>query len=97
MVAGLKQKTEIIMAQIGTFTRGEDGVFAGTINGDGALALVTPAVNKPDAFVYDPANPVWSYGGNVCCTGNAVQAGSFDMLVGAPGLFRDLVARQLPG
>ena len=31
MVAGLKQKTEIIMAQIGTFTRGEDGVFAGTI------------------------------------------------------------------
>ena len=31
MVAGLKQQTEIIMAQIGTFTRGEDGVFAGTI------------------------------------------------------------------
>ena len=23
-------------------------------------------------------NPVLSYGGNVCCTGNAVQAGSFD-------------------
>ena len=23
-------------------------------------------------------NPVTSYGGNVCCTGNAVQAGSFD-------------------
>src|SRR5882757_2861566 len=31
MVAGLKQQMEIIMAQIGTFTRGEDGVFAGTI------------------------------------------------------------------
>ena len=29
--------------------------------------------------------------------GQVVQAGSFDMLVGAPGLFRDLVARQLPG
>jgi uncharacterized protein (DUF736 family) len=31
MVAGLKAATEIIMAQIGTFTRGEDGVFTGTI------------------------------------------------------------------
>jgi hypothetical protein len=29
MVAGLKQQTEIIMAQIGTFTRSEDGAFAG--------------------------------------------------------------------
>lgn len=29
--------------------------------------------------------------------GQVVQAGSFDKLVGAPGLFRDLVARQLPG
>ena len=54
------------------------GGKASSLNGDGALALVTPAVNKPDTFVYDPANPVWSYGGNVCCTGNAVQAGSFD-------------------
>ena len=31
MVAGLRQQTEIIMAQIGSFNRGEDGVFAGTI------------------------------------------------------------------
>jgi uncharacterized protein (DUF736 family) len=31
MVAGLSQQMEIIMAQIGSFTRGEDGVFAGTI------------------------------------------------------------------
>ena len=34
--------------------------------------------DTPDAFTYDPMNPVLSYGGNVCCTGNAVQAGSFD-------------------
>ena len=34
--------------------------------------------DAPDAFVYDPLNPVRSYGGNVCCTGNAIQAGSFD-------------------
>ena len=29
-------------------------------------------------FTYDPMNPVPSYGGNVCCTGNAITAGSFD-------------------
>ncbi len=33
---------------------------------------------KPDSFMYDPMNPVPSYGGNVCCTGNAVQGGAFD-------------------
>ena len=31
MVAGLRQQMEIIMAQIGSFTRGEDGTFVGTI------------------------------------------------------------------
>ena len=28
--------------------------------------------------IYDPMDPVPSYGGNVCCTGNAVQGGAFD-------------------
>ena len=53
---------------------------ANTLNGDGALVPAAPVVNvsKPDSFIYDPMNPVPSYGGNVCCTGNAVQAGSFD-------------------
>jgi len=51
---------------------------ANTLNGDGVLVNAPPAMNLPDSFVYDPANPVPSYGGNVCCTGNAVQAGSFD-------------------
>ena len=32
----------------------------------------------PDRFEYDPMNPVPSYGGNVCCTGNAITAGAFD-------------------
>ncbi|MEO8359109.1 MAG: CocE/NonD family hydrolase [Vicinamibacteria bacterium] len=54
------------------------GGKANTLNGDGVLALAAPAINKPDSFTYDPMNPVWSYGGNVCCTGNAVQPGSFD-------------------
>ena len=54
------------------------GGKANTLNGDGLLASAPPAVNKPDTFTYDPLNPVTSYGGNVCCTGNAITAGSFD-------------------
>jgi putative CocE/NonD family hydrolase len=51
---------------------------ANSIAGDGTLAAAAPDADKPDAFTYDPMNPVLSYGGNVCCTGNAVQAGAFD-------------------
>ncbi|MEY4811353.1 MAG: hypothetical protein RLZZ462_226, partial [Bacteroidota bacterium] len=51
---------------------------ANTRKGDGKLSLTTPAKDMPDAFTYDPMNPVSSLGGNVCCTGNAVQGGSFD-------------------
>jgi putative CocE/NonD family hydrolase len=51
---------------------------ANTLGGDGGLALAPPAVDSPDSFTYDPKDPVMSYGGNVCCTGNAVSGGSFD-------------------
>jgi len=54
------------------------GGKANTLNGDGVLTSAPPAEDHPDSFVYDPANPVTSSGGNVCCTGNAIQAGSFD-------------------
>ena len=54
------------------------GGKANTLNGDGRLLAQAPARDVPDAFNYDPMKPVNSYGGNVCCTGNAVQAGSFD-------------------
>jgi predicted acyl esterase len=54
------------------------GGKANSLYGDGALAAAAPSTDAPDGFVYDPLNPVVSYGGNVCCTGNAVQAGSFD-------------------
>ena len=54
------------------------GGKANSLHGDGSLVTTAPPIDKPDTFVYDPANPVPSYGGNVCCTGNAVQAGSFD-------------------
>lgn len=51
---------------------------ANTRNGDGKLVAKAPSTDKPDTFAYDPMNPVKSYGGNVCCTGNAVQGGAFD-------------------
>ncbi|HMQ02972.1 MAG TPA: CocE/NonD family hydrolase [Pyrinomonadaceae bacterium] len=54
------------------------GGKANTLNGDGKLVSAPPASDSPDTFTYDPMNPVPSYGGNVCCIGNAIQAGSFD-------------------
>jgi len=54
------------------------GGKANSIAGDGTLAANAPDADKPDAFTYDPMNPVLSYGGNVCCTGTAIQAGAFD-------------------
>ena len=54
------------------------GGKANSLYGDGKLSTAPPETDRPDSFVYDPMNPVPSYGGNVCCTGNAVTAGSFD-------------------
>jgi len=51
---------------------------ANTLYCDGALSAGQTAADNPDTFVYDPMNPVTSYGGNVCCTGNAVSGGAFD-------------------
>jgi len=52
---------------------------ANSLYGDGKLSPSVPAKNAPaNGFVYDPMNPVPSYGGNVCCTGNAIQGGAFD-------------------
>ena len=55
---------------------------ANSLYGDGKLALKKDAKSVEgldyDEFVYNPLNPVMSYGGNVCCTGNAVQGGAYD-------------------
>ena len=52
---------------------------ANTLFGDGKLDPQQPPANDlPDTYQYDPAHPVTSFGGNVCCTGNAIQAGSYD-------------------
>ncbi|MBT8280496.1 MAG: CocE/NonD family hydrolase [Muriicola sp.] len=55
------------------------GGKANSLYGDGQLTSTKPtAAEEPDTFNYDPMNPVPSYGGNVCCTGNAVKGGAFD-------------------
>lgn len=51
---------------------------ANSLYGDGTLQRAAPSRDTPDTITYDPHNPVLSYGGNVCCTGNAVTAGAFD-------------------
>jgi hypothetical protein len=54
---------------------------ANSLYGDGVLSTTRPVSNAADTFTYDPMNPVPSYGGNVCCTGNAVTGGAFDQRV----------------
>ncbi len=58
------------------YLESEDG--ANTLNGDGRLMTEPSPSENADAFVYDPMDPVTSYGGNVCCIGGAIDAGSFD-------------------
>jgi uncharacterized protein len=64
-------------AQMTTYYLNSGGK-ANTRNGDGVLTSKKPGKDNPDTFKYDPINPVNSYGGNVCCTGNAVQGGAYD-------------------
>jgi len=65
-------------AEMTAFYLDSDGQ-ANSLFGDGTLSTDLPAEGgQPDAFTYDPMNPVPSYGGNVCCTGGAIQGGSFD-------------------
>lgn len=51
---------------------------ANSLFGDGKLSLTPPSEPNKDNYTYDPHNPVYSYGGNVCCTGNAIEAGARD-------------------
>jgi putative CocE/NonD family hydrolase len=52
---------------------------ANSVFGDGKLSADQPGSEDiADEYTYDPVHPVPSYGGNVCCTGNAIEGGSFD-------------------
>jgi uncharacterized protein len=51
---------------------------ANTIRGDGSLSIVTPGAEPPDKFVYDPAKPVPTIGGPLCCDGDHLAPGPRD-------------------
>ncbi|WP_415374722.1 CocE/NonD family hydrolase [Patiriisocius sp. Uisw_017] len=51
---------------------------ANSLIGTGTLDTKSTRKDNPDSFYYDPMNPVTSLGGNVCCTGNAIEGGAFD-------------------
>jgi putative CocE/NonD family hydrolase len=57
----------------------DSGGKVNSLSGDGRLTTNLPGPeDSADSFTYDPFDPVPSYGGNVCCTGNAIRGGSFD-------------------
>ena len=52
------------------------GGKANSVNGDGVLSAAAPKSEAMDKFSYDPAHPVPSMGGNLCCSN--VPAGPWD-------------------
>ena len=51
---------------------------ANTSTGDGLLSTATPKSENPDNFTYDPANPVPTIGGPLCCDSTHLQPGPRD-------------------
>jgi uncharacterized protein len=51
---------------------------ANTVGGNGSLSTVTPGAELPDRFVYDPAKPVPTIGGPLCCDTDHLAPGPRD-------------------
>jgi uncharacterized protein len=58
------------------FLHSEKG--ANSLRGDGALSGQSPGSESPDHYVYDPANPVATIGGPLCCDSEHLPAGPRD-------------------
>jgi len=61
----------------------QSGGKANSAGGDGVLSLQSPATtnsqaNAKDSFDYDPANPVPTIGGPLCCRGDLLKPGPWD-------------------
>jgi len=54
------------------------GGAANSASGNGVLSTHLPQAEKPDSFLFDPANPVPTVGGPLCCDGNHLEAGPKD-------------------
>lgn len=50
---------------------------ANSASGDGALSTAAPKAEQPDSYEYDPARPVPTLGGRLCC-GNELAPGPTD-------------------
>ena len=51
---------------------------ANSQKGDGTLSLQPPAEDPPDVFLYNPADPVPTRGGSLCCNPHFMPSGAFD-------------------
>ena len=51
---------------------------ANSLRGAGSLSVTAPRGEQPDHYVYDPANPVPTVGGPLCCDGNHLAPGPRD-------------------
>ena len=54
------------------------GGSANSLHGDGSLSVTPPKKETPDKFTYDPANPVPTIGGSLCCDAPHYQPGPRD-------------------
>jgi putative CocE/NonD family hydrolase len=51
---------------------------ANSAGGSGSLSIKAPNEEPPDHYVYDPANPVPTIGGPLCCDGGHLKPGARD-------------------
>ncbi len=54
------------------------GGSANSLNGDGGLSLAAQKKEAPDKFTYEPANPVPTIGGSLCCDAEHYEPGPRD-------------------
>lgn len=54
------------------------GGRANSLRGDGFLSMAPPGNGPPDRFIYDPADPIPTRGGCLCCSQEFLPGGAFD-------------------
>ena len=54
------------------------GGHANTLRGDGQLSPAAPGDEPPDVFLYNPADPAPTRGGQLCCNPYFAASGAFD-------------------
>ncbi|MGB2628030.1 MAG: CocE/NonD family hydrolase [Candidatus Acidiferrum sp.] len=54
---------------------------ANSIRGNGSLSTIAPGVEISDTFIYDPAKPVPTTGGPLCCDGEHLAPGPMDQRI----------------